>query len=683
VFHFFAIPQRFSINQQTGRKIQRLLRFDDDTSILLSQRKSFEFPLETVRKSVKAFMSPQVRHLYEFGPFRLDPGKPCLWRNGELVSLTPKALETLLVLIQQNGKLVEREDLMRAIWPDTFVEDGNLNFNVSMLRKALGTNDAGEQYIQTVPRHGYRFSADVREVTEEVPALVVERQPHKRRSGDREIAATGWRNKSVYGAIVLVSIALVAVASWYLLRRPATAGTQIRSIAILPLQPLHEDEMDKTLALGLTDTLVTRLGSLRSVAVRPIVSVGRYARGEQDPVELGRKLQVDAVLAGTLQHTEGHLRVNARLLRVADNTLIWSGSFDENESDIFKLQDQLSLQVTESLVSRLSDKERVLLARRYTENSEAFHAYWRGRFFFEKRNALKAVAEFRHAIDLDPNYALAYAGLADAYMLQATTTSGSDEELFENARVSINKSLALDPTLAESVNSQAQLKYFYYWDWPGAEQSFKRALELDPNSVDAHQFYARLLATLGRYPEALAEVERARELDPRSTDLAVPLFAILEKQGHYDEALKALETALQMDKDATVAQRAIGKIYLLKGEYAKVIELAHEHFPNSKEIDLFWASMLATAYYKIGQRDKATEMHDYLKKLAANDSKALYFLVMHYSEVGRIDEALAGLEKCLELREERMIWSKDEPRFAAIKDDPRFHSLLQKMNLPA
>jgi DNA-binding winged helix-turn-helix (wHTH) protein/tetratricopeptide (TPR) repeat protein len=640
-------------------------------------------------------MSRRVKHLYEFGPFRLDPEKPCLWRNGEPVPLTPKAVETLLVLIQQNGKLVERETLMSAIWPDTFVEDGNLNFNVSMLRKALGTDANGAQYIQTVPRHGYRFSAEVREVTEEVPALVVVRQDPARvmiqelepTARDVETAppltpALARRNRWIYVAAALASLVVIVAGTWFFFHRQAAPITGIRTLAVLPLQSLSDDETDKTIALGLTDTMVTRLGSLRSVAVRPIVSVGRYARGEQDPVEIGRKLQVDAVLAGTLQHTEGQLRINARILRVSDNTIIWSGSFSENETDIFKLQDQLSLQITESLVSRLTDKEKDLLAKRYTQNSEAFHAYWRGRFFLEKRNPQKAIPEFRQAIDFDRNYALAYAGLADAYTAQAITTSGSDEELFENARVSINKSLALDPNLSDSHTSLAQLKYYYYWDWEGAEQSFKRALELDSNNVNAHQFYARLLATLGRYKEALAEVDKARELDPRSADLAVPLFAILEKQGRYDEALKALETSLEMDKDASVAQRAVGKIHLLKGDYAKVIALARERFPNSKEIDLFWASMLATAHYKIGQQDKAREMQDYLKKLAAKDSKALYFLVMHYSELGRTEEAIAALQKCLEVREDRMVWAKDEPRFAGIKDDPRFQSILRKMKLP-
>lgn len=644
-------------------------------------------------------MSRRIKHLYEFGPFRLDPEKLHLWRNGEPVPLTPKAVETLLVLVQQNGKLVEREDLMNAIWPDTFVEDGNLNFNVSVLRKALGTDEAGEQYIQTIPRHGYRFSADVREVVEDVPALIVEKHTRARLViEERELpaqpefevqsthllpAGRARRTRWLY-VTGLASLVLVAAATWFFINRTGKeVAAQIRSIAVLPLKPLSNDEADRTLSLGLTDTLVTRLGSLHSLVVRPVDPASRYVEGEHDSIEVGRKLQVDAVLEATLQRTENRIRVNARLLRVSDDALIWSGSFNENESDIFKLQDQLALQVTESLVARLTDKEKELLAKRYTQNTEAFHAYWRGRFFLEKRTPLKAISAFQQAIKLDPNYALPHDGLADAYTALAISTSGSDDELFEKARASINKALALDPGLSDSHNSLAKLKYYHDWDWEGAERSFKRALEFDPNNVNAHQFYARLLATLGRYDEAMIEIQRARELDPRSADLLVPLFAILEKRGEFDEALRALETSLEMDKDSEIAHRAVGKIHLLKGEYAKVIELANQRFPNSKEIDLFWASMLATAYYKTGQAGKATEMHDYLKALAAKDSKALYFLVMHYSELGRKHEALSALEKCYDLREDRMVWTKDEPRFAGIKDDPRFVAILRKMNLPA
>ena len=645
-------------------------------------------------------MSHQVRHLYEFGPFRLDPEKPCLWRDGEPISLTPKAVETLIVLVQQSGKLVERERLMNAIWPNTFVEDGNLNFNVSVLRKALGTDAAGEQYIQTIPRRGYRFNADVREVAEEVPVLMVEKHTRARVVIEERVFPTDpepalekaalppglspRKYQGIYAAGAVALLVAIGAVTWVLLTREVTrsqpggvAAQPIQSIAVLPLKPLSNEDSDGTLSLGLTDTLVTRLGSLRSIVVRPVSNPG----AAPDAIEIGRKLKVDAVLEATLQRTSSRLRINARLVRVGDGALLWSASFDEDETDLFKLQDALSLQVTQSLGARLNPKETELLTRRDTQHRGAFHVYWRGRLFLEKRKPEKAIAEFQQAINLDPNYALAYAGLADAYIWQASFTSDADTELYVKAKSSTDKALELDPNLADAHSSLARIKYQYDWDWAGAEKSFRRAIELNPNSVNAHQFYARLLATMGRYEEGLAEIHKARELDPRSADLGVPLYGILEKQGAYDEALKVLQSTLEMDNDSQFARRGTGKLYLLKNDYAKVIELGNELFPHPKEPDFAWASMLATAYHKTGQINMAAEMRNRLKKMAEKDPKSLYFLALHYSELGRTDEAIAALQKCLELREDRMIWTKDEPRFSAIKDDPRFQEILQKLNL--
>ncbi|MFN2510440.1 MAG: winged helix-turn-helix domain-containing tetratricopeptide repeat protein [Pyrinomonadaceae bacterium] len=533
-------------------------------------------------------MSHQVRHLYEFGPFRLDPEKPCLWRDGEPISLTPKAVETLIVLVQQSGKLVERERLMNAIWPNTFVEDGNLNFNVSVLRKALGTDEAGEQYIQTIPRRGYRFNADVREVAEEVPALIVEKHTRARVVIEERVFPTEpeiavekaalspgplpRKYQWVYAAGGVALLVAIGAVTWFLLPREVTqsqpggvAAQGIKAIAVLPLKPLSNEESDRTLSLGLTDTLVTRLGSLRSIDVRPVSNAG----AEPDPIEIGRKLKVDAVLEATLQRTDSRLRINARLLRICDGALLWSASFDENETDLFKLQDALSLQVTQSLGARLNPKETELLTRRDTQNREAFHVYWRGRLFLEKRNPQKAIAEFQQAINLDPNYALAYTGLADAYIWQASFTSDADSELYAKAKTATDKALELDPNLADAHSSVGRIKYSYEWDWAGAEKSFRRAIELNPNNVNAHQFYARLLAIIGRYEEGLAEIHKARELDPRSADLGVPLYGILEKQGKYDEALKVLQSTLEMDNDSQFARRGTGKLYLLKNDYAK------------------------------------------------------------------------------------------------------------------
>ncbi len=644
-------------------------------------------------------MSREVKHLYEFGPFRLDPEKPCLWRDGEPVSLTPKAAETLLVLVQQNGRLVEREQLMNAIWPNTFVEDGNLNFNVSVLRKALGTDEAGEQYIQTIPRHGYRFRADVREVAEEVPTLIVEKHTRARIvieerefPGAGELAvehtallpATSPRKyHRVYAAGAVGLLLAIGAVSFMLPRKgtnpPASglAASSIQSIAVLPLKPFRNEESDRTLSLGLTDTLVTRLGSLQAIVVRPVSNAG----AEPDSLEIGRKLKVDAVLEATLQRSDLRLRLNARLLRVSDGALIWSASFDENETDLFKLQDALALQVTESLGARLNPKEMELLTRRDTQNRGAFHTYWRGRFYLEKRTPQKAIAEFLQAINLDQNYALAYTGLADAYIWQASFTTGADTELYGKAKTATDKALELDPNLADAHSSLGRIKHWYNWDWVGAENSFRRAIELNPNSVNAHQFYSRLLTTLGRYDESLNEMYKAQELDPRSADLGVPLSGILEKRGEFDAAVRVLQSTLEMDKDSRFARRGLANAYLLKGDYAKVIELGNEEFPNRKETDFAWTSMLATAYYKTGQVANGTEMRNRLKKLAERDPKSLFFLALHDSELGRTDEAFAALWKCIELHEERVVTTKDEPRFSAIKDDPRFQAILQKLNL--
>jgi DNA-binding winged helix-turn-helix (wHTH) protein/tetratricopeptide (TPR) repeat protein len=641
-------------------------------------------------------MSHQIKHLYEFGPFRLDPEKACLWRDGEPVSLTPKAIETLLVLVQQNGKLVEREQLMNAIWPDTFVEDTNLNFNVSMLRKALGTDDSGEQYIKTIPRHGYRFNAEVREVTEQVPALVIEKHTRARVViEEREFpteaelaleraalppAALRRTSRSVYAATAVALVLVLGAVAWFWPRSHTSPGGEapaIRSIAVFPLKPLRDEEADRMLSLGVTDTLVTKLGGLPSIRVHPVSNPG----AEPDTIEIGRKLNADAVLEATLQRTDRRIRINARLLRVVDGSLIWSASFDENETDLFKLQDALSLQLTHSLGARLNPREMELLTRRDTHNREAFNVYWRGRFFLEKRNPEKATAEFQQAINLDPTYAIAYAGLADAYIWQASFTSGADTELYGKAKTATDKALELDPNLADAHSSLGRIKHWHDWDWEGAENSFRRAIELNPNSVNAHQFYSRLLTTLGRYDEALAEMYKARELDPRSADLGVPLSGLLEKRGEFDEAIRVLQSTLEMDKDSVFARRGIANAYLLKGDYARVIELSTELFPNPKESDLFWTSMLATAYYKLGQMDMATAMRDRLKKMAERDPKSLYFLAFHDSEIGRKDEALAALQKCIELREERVVTTKDEPRLAGLKNDPRFQGILRKLKL--
>lgn len=657
-------------------------------------------------------MARKTGRVYEFGGFRLDARNPALWLGDRLVPLPPKALGLLILLVSRHPAVVSREELLEEVWPDTFVEEGNINYTVSLLRKTLGEHDRERtQFIQTVPKRGYRFVADVREPPpardEEREAPPVQPGPAQASAAAQAEAATtpsdaatpsiapppaaptaAGRGRRLTFAVSLLTLLLLACAAvWWKaaerwgVRNVPARERDIRTVAILPLTTLTDGGEGRALSLGLTDSLISRLGGLNRFAVRPLASVSRYAGGDANPLRLGEELKADAVLEGTLQMVEGRLRVNARLWDVRDGAQLWQGSFDETETDFFKLQDALSLRVTQSLVSEALAREHGLAARRETESREAYSAYWRGRLFLDKRNPEKAAAEFRQAVNLDPGYALAYTGLANAYSWRASFTSGADDEFYEKARGLANKALELDPNLADAYTALGRVQYSYDWDWAAAERSFRRALELDPNNVDAHQYYARLLTALGRYTEGLAEIGRARELDPRSADLGVPLFAILEKRGQYDEGLRVLRASLELDGDAWFIRRGIATLHLLKGDYAEVIRMGGEAPPNPSEPDFAWTSLLATAYRRTGQAEKAAAMQRRLKTMAEKDPKSLYFLAMHYAETGRVEEALAALERCLELREERMFWSKDEPRFEAVRNEPRFRALLRRMNL--
>ena len=649
--------------------------------------------------------------VYKFRDFRLDTENPTLWLDDRLVPLPPKALELLILLVSRHSTVVSREELLEEVWRDTFVEEGNINYTVSLLRKTLGEHDRGQaQFIQTVPKRGYRFIAEVSELpldgdepeatpppapTDTVPAQPATASTHTTPQPDtapepQTVLATQPAARSgrrLAYMLLLPALLLTCAAVWWVaagrkgLWNVPARERDIRTIAILPLKTLTDSGEGEALSLGLTDSLISRLGGLGRFNVRPLASVRGYAESDTNPLKAGEELKVDAVLEGTLQTVGGRLRVNARLWDVRDGAQLWQGSFDETETDFFKLQDALSLRVTQSLVSEALARERELATRRETESREAYSAYWRGRLFLDKRNPEKAVAEFRQALSLDPGYALAYTGLANAYSWRANFTSGADEEFYEKARELANRALELDANLSEAHSSLGRVQYSYDWDWAAAERSFRRALELDPDNVDAHQYYARLLTALGRYTEALAEIERARELDPRSADLGVPLFGILEKRGQYDEALKVLHSSLELDGDAWFIRRGIATLHLLKGEYAEVIRMGSEASPSPLEPDFAWTSLLATAYRKTGQAEKAAAMQRRLKTMAEKDPKSLYFLAMHYAETGRGEEALAALERCLTFREERMFWSKDEPRFDSIKNDPRFRALLRKMNL--
>jgi DNA-binding winged helix-turn-helix (wHTH) protein/Flp pilus assembly protein TadD len=497
-------------------------------------------------------MSNKNGHCYEFGDFRLDSESPGLWRDDTLVSLPPKALEMLLLLVRRRDSIVSREELLNTVWRDTFVEEGNINYTVSLLRKTLDKDDKA-RFIQTVPKRGYRFVADV-----------------------LEISANGHAENVVENI----------------------------EVAIPTEQP------------------------------KPKI----------------RWHFIGIILLGVFFVT---------------GFVIWR-KLDERE--------KLSNAAVNGNIGE-----------RNTDNPEAFRAYVRGRAILNAKNPdnfEKAIDEFQKAVALDPTFALAYAGLADASTRRGFTTSGAKaQEIYATSKALAQKSLSLDPKIPEAYAALGTVKRIYDWDWAGAESDFRRAIELNPNYARAHLGYALLLSCLGRGDEALVEIKRAMEIDPLSQDVKSGYLTILEARGEYAEALTQAQENVKFNKEYRRGMRGIATFLFHLGEYPRVIEISEQELTAKNSQEFVWLSLLVTSHHRSCQTERRDERLKQLEELAQTDTKALYALAENYTELGSIDKALAALEKCIEVREERMMWLKVEPRFAHLKGNARFNEILRRMNL--
>ncbi|HKR60599.1 MAG TPA: winged helix-turn-helix domain-containing protein, partial [Pyrinomonadaceae bacterium] len=581
-------------------------------------------------------MATSVKHAFEFGPFRLEVERHRLLRHNEVIILPPRAIDALLVLVQRPWMMVKREELMGAVWPDSFVEDSNLTVAVSQLRKALAENGNGAAYIETVPRGGYRFVADVREVDEQPGSLIVEKHTlsetvieeeflHEQSQSKIQSTAvvapvTGWRASinrhkiAILATIILLLGTFVGGFKYFnraeslLLAPENRAGLPIRSITVLPLKPITTSDSDKALSLGLADSLITRLGSSQSIVVRPVSSITQYADDEYDALAVGRKLQTDAVLEGSFQRADNHLRVSLKLLLVADGKQIWSNTFDVSESDIFRLQDRIATEAASALVLNLNQQQRDRVLKQYTDNLEAYRAYLRGRYFFHSRdkniaNLDKAISEFEQALRLDANYVLAYSGLADAYARKAAAASGEKhKELYDKAKTFAQQALLLDDNLAEAHAAIGWINRVYDWDWTGSEKHLKRAIELAPNEADHYRLYALLLITTGRTKEALEPARKARDLYAVERNNPFAFALLCDRQ--FSESIREYSRTLEVSPDSADSRHGLALAYLKSGMYREVIQTVHQS-PREQQDGYSMGAMLQIAYFHLGEKDRA------------------------------------------------------------------------------
>ena len=486
-------------------------------------------------------MSDITKHFYEFEDFRLDANSPSLWRGEDLVGISPKALEILILLVEKKGEIVSRDELIETVWKDTFVEEGNINYTISLLRKIFENKDL----IKTVPRHGYRFTAEVREVSKNDPAAIVD-ESHL-------IEQAGEKRPFRWVFALVVALMVFSLAGFAFLSSETKSAQSIET---------------------------------------------------KDP-----------------------------------------------------------------------------------QTSEAMKSYLRGKMILDKRSVEnrdeKALDEFQRAVSLDPTLAIAYAGLAEAFATSAVRIPyPKSQETIAKAKIAAEKALSLEPNLAEGYLIRGWLKRNADWDWAGAESDLRRSIELSPKNAIAFQRLAQLLSVVGRQDEALAASKMAYDLDPISEIIIAARFPILEARGDYDIALKEAEAFMRENKSSNPAARAYATFLYHTQSFQEMIDLGEDVVAKSPaKVPFAWASLLSAAYFKLGNIEKSNEYLKKLEEMSNTDTKARYSLAMNYAEIGRHDEALEALRLCLEQREERIVWLKNEPRFVNLRNDPRFQTILSALNV--
>jgi DNA-binding winged helix-turn-helix (wHTH) protein/TolB-like protein/Flp pilus assembly protein TadD len=634
-------------------------------------------------------MTRQVQSFHEFGAYRIDSARRLLLRDGEVVPLTPKCFEILIALVENRGEVISKEDLMNRVWPDSFVEEGNLTYTISVLRKALGEHAGQHQYIVTAPGRGYQFVTPVSEAQEEAACQATSNDPRKR---------TGWERNAILFSVCLLLIGLVVALSYFFISsraKPkdmdaATTGAfssdqpsaQVRSIAVLPFKPLSADGSDEYLGLGMADTLIIKLSGISSIIVRPIGTVSKYKGLEQDPLAAGRELRVGAVLDSSIQKVGERIRVTTRLIRVADGTSLWAYKFDEHSADLFAMQDSISEQVASSLTPKLTGEEKQRLAKHYTENNEAYQLYVKGRFHWNKtteEGARKSIEYFQQALAKDPNYALAYFGLSDAYQILGQL-GVRPNEVYPKALVYAEKALAVDPTLPEAHFTRGAYELWYGWNWTVAEQELKRAFEPNTNVGGSHDLYGQLLAGKGRFDEAIAENKRALEFYPLFALTNSNLGLVYYYARQYDQAIEQCRKTLELDPNFFFTTLYIGWAYGQQGKYQEAIaeltkarNLPGGFAPASSE--------LGYVYAVSGRREEAQEMLKELQKRASREFIDPYYIAIIYVGLGEQEQALAWLNKACEERSFWLLWLNVEPKFDRLRSDPRFGDLRQRVGI--
>ena len=618
--------------------------------------------------------------IYEFGQFRVDVLRRSVERTGHPISLTGRAFEILVVLLERRGEVVDKDALMRQVWPDTFVEENNITVAMSSLRKALGETPAYPKWIVTIPGRGYSFVGEVRcdpQSAKAESSAGLAAAPAT--APGPPVPATPRRSRTAYlVAAGTVLIALGVVGFVAALRFHWFSPQPARTLAILPFGVLNRGSKNDYLGLGLTDALITRLENTR-IIVRPLATVTRFA--DHDPIQSGRDLGVDAVVEGNVQTADDRIRVSVRLLRISDGEALWAEIFDVPSDNAFSLEDSIAERIASKLLGHLTGQQQDALNKRSTANASAYADYLRGRYyaanFYTKAGYEKALEYLQSAIHEDPGYALAYSGLADTYYDSSNLVFPPNESM-PRARVAAQRAVELDPSLAAAHVSLGVVASKYDWNWDVAEKEFQAALAIDPNLATAHLWFGEYRAQLGDFDRAISELRRAQELDPLSGEINAYFGLVLFWARRYDDAIRQLRQAITFDP--MFVPNYVGLCWALdaKGDTKAALDACAQAVERGASP---WTTLaLARAQALAGDRVTAAATMASLSKqtdlFVSGHDRAAVYAALHQT-----DEAFAALEEGYQSRAEWMVYLKVDPQMDYLRHDPRYTVLIQRLGL--
>ena len=647
-------------------------------------------------------MTEETSAFYEFGRFRVKADERVLRRGEELVALTPKAFDILLTLLENAGRIVNKDDLMKKVWPNTFVEEGNLTQNVSLLRKALGESATGPQFIETVPRRGYRFvaavshgngngqdaAADIGTRLPQLPSAPAHSQstePIARpvNSGRWSLDVRRWtflsgRASAVAITLAAVLVTIVAIAYFSGRDKAGASSAAIQSIAVLPFVDDSPNGDAGFLDDEIAESLVNSLTKLPKLRVVPRSVMVSYKGRNVDPRKVGAELNVRAVVTGRIRRLGDTISIQADLVDLDSVSQIWGQHYDRRLADILLVQEEISRDIFENLRLKLNVEEQKQL--------EAYRLYLKGRNAWNKRTREgmeQGIDYFQQAITADPNYAAAYAGLADCYNMQVIYGVHAPKDGFPKAKAAAVKALEMDETLAEAHTSLAFIKFRWDRDRVEAEREFRLAIKHKPTYAPAHQWYSSYLAALERFDEAIVEAKRTSELEPLSFTASSHLGWILYLSGRNDEAIAQCTRILNLEPNSFPARRYLGLAYEQKGMYPQAIEEFQKGLKVSGSPLIL--ALLGHAYAASGRTKEArqviSDLHDLSESREASRYVSPYTVAAIYAGLNDKDQTFKWLEQANEERDVWLMNLKVDPVFAKLRSDKRFQDLLTRAGL--